>query len=55
VWTVKGGSIPPTLLKYINMKITNKITGEDVTKYVIGLLEGLITQDEFEELTMITK
>jgi|TARA_Y100000289_G_scaffold23450_1_gene22873 hypothetical protein len=37
------------------MKVTNKITGEDVTKYVIGLLEGLITQDEFEELTMITK
>jgi hypothetical protein len=37
------------------MRITNKITGEDVTKYVIGLLEGLITQDEFEELTMITK
>ena len=38
-----------------SMTITNKITGEDVTKYVIGLLEGLITQDEFEELTMITK
>lgn len=37
------------------MQVTNKITGEDVTKYVIGLLEGLITQDEFEELTMITK
>jgi len=37
------------------MKITNKIPGEHVTKYVIGLLEGLITQDEFEELTMITK
>ena len=37
------------------MQVTNRITGEDVTKYVIGLLEGLITQDEFEELTMITK
>tara|TARA_S200002703_G_scaffold148500_1_gene145254 strand:+ start:434 stop:547 length:114 start_codon:yes stop_codon:yes gene_type:complete len=37
------------------MKVTNKITGEDVTKYFIGLLEGLITQDEFEELTMVTK
>ena len=36
-------------------KNTNKITGEDITKYVIGLLEGLITQDEFEELTMLTK
>ena len=52
---VRGGSIPPTLLKLNNMKITNKITGEDITKYVIGLLEGLITQDEFEELTMLTK
>jgi len=52
---VSGGSIPPTLLKYIDMKMINKITGEDVTKYVIGLLEGLITQDEFEELTMLTK
>ena len=28
------------------MKVTNKITGEDVTKYVIGLLEGLITEYE---------
>ena len=37
------------------MIITNKITGENVTKYVIGLLQGLITQDEFEELTMVTK
>ena len=37
------------------MKMINKITGEDVTEYVIGLLEGLITQDEFEELTMLTK
>ena len=37
------------------MKVTNRITGEDVTKYVIALLEGLITQDEFEELTMVTK
>ena len=37
------------------MQVTNRITGEDVTKYVIGLLKGLITQDEFEELTMITK
>ncbi len=38
-----------------SMIITNKITGENVTKYVIGLLQGLITQDEFEELTMVTK
>ena len=34
------------------MKITNKYTGRDVTKYMIALLEGLITQDEFELLTL---
>tara|TARA_R110000796_G_scaffold134574_1_gene250361 strand:+ start:870 stop:1031 length:162 start_codon:yes stop_codon:yes gene_type:complete len=52
---VNSGSIPLYTTKINNMKVTNKITGEDVTKYVIGLLEGLITQDEFEELTMVTK
>ena len=52
---VNSGSIPLYTTKINNMKITNKITGEDVTKYVIGLLKGLITQDEFEEITLITK
>ncbi len=37
------------------MQIKNKRTGEDVTKYVIALLEGLITQDEFELLTLTVK
>tara|TARA_R100001440_G_scaffold45502_2_gene65172 strand:+ start:319 stop:432 length:114 start_codon:yes stop_codon:yes gene_type:complete len=37
------------------MVVTNKITGEDVTKYVIAYLEDLITKDEFELLTMIIK
>ena len=33
------------------MQVINKITGEDVTIYAIALLEGVITQDEFEELS----
>ena len=37
------------------MNITNKITGRNVTKYYIALLEGLITNDEFELLTMTLK
>lgn len=37
------------------MIITNKITGRDVTKYYIALMEGLITNDEFELLTMTLK
>ena len=43
-----------SITKLINtiMKITNKYTGRDVTKYMIALLEGLITQDEFELLTL---
>ena len=52
---VNSGSIPLYTTKINNMKVTNKITGEDVTKYVVSLLEGLITQSEFEELTMVTK
>ncbi len=35
------------------MKVINKITGRDVTKYYIALLEGIITNDEFELITMI--
>ena len=43
------------------MIVTNKITGRNVTKYYIALLEGLayledlITKDEFELLTMTLK
>ena len=37
------------------MQIKNKRTGEDVTKYMIAYLEGLITQDEFELLTLTIK
>jgi hypothetical protein len=34
------------------MKIINKITGRDVTKEYNGLLGGLITNEEFEVITM---
>mgnify|MGYP003116399976 CR=1 FL=1 len=35
------------------MTITNKKFNINVTTYVIGLLEGFITQDEFELLCLI--
>tara|TARA_R110001632_G_scaffold1196_1_gene4883 strand:- start:323 stop:502 length:180 start_codon:yes stop_codon:yes gene_type:complete len=34
------------------MQIINKITGRDVTKEMNGLLGGLITNEEFEVITM---
>ena len=37
------------------MKITNKKYNIDVTTYVLGLLEGHITQQEFELLCLIPK
>ena len=52
---VNSGSIPLYTTKINNMKVTNKITGEDVTKYVLQYLEGKITKDQFEKLTGITK
>ena len=36
------------------MKVTNRFN-IDVTKYTIGLLEGYITQQEFELLCMIPR
>ena len=35
------------------MKITNTKYNINVTTYVLGLLEGYITQDEFELLCLI--
>ena len=52
---VNSGSIPLYTTKINNMKITNKITGEDVTKYVLQYLEGKITKDQFEKLTGVTE
>ena len=39
-------------LNQINMNITNNITGRDVTTEYMGLMMGLITNDEFELITM---
>ena len=33
------------------MKITNKITKRDVSREYLGLMLGLITNEEFEEIT----
>ena len=33
------------------MKITNKITNRDVSREYLGLMMGLITNQEFEEIT----
>ena len=34
------------------MIITNKYTGRDVSKEFLALMEGVITNDEFELITM---
>ena len=34
------------------MNIINKITGRNITTEYIGLMSGLITNDEFEMITM---
>ena len=37
------------------MQMVNKETGEDVTKYVLQLLQGKITKQEFEKITGLKK
>lgn len=37
------------------MKVTNKKTGKDITKYTIQYLENKITKKEFEKLTGLKK
>ena len=37
------------------MIITNKYTGKDVSKEFLALMEGVITNDEFELITMTLK
>ena len=34
------------------MIIINKLTGRDVTKEYLGLMQNLITNDEFETITL---
>jgi hypothetical protein len=37
------------------MIITNKYTGRDVSREFLALMEGVITNDEFELITMTLK
>ena len=37
------------------MTIINKITGRDISTEYLGLMSGLITNDEFELITLILK
>ena len=37
------------------MQVISKTTGRDVSTYYLGLMEGLITRDEFELLTFTIK
>ena len=37
------------------MSITNKITGRDITTEYLALMSGLITNDEFELITLTVK
>jgi aspartate carbamoyltransferase regulatory subunit len=36
------------------MIITNKITGRNISKEYLGLMNGIITNDEFEMITLIS-
>ena len=44
-----------TLLKYITMIITSKITGRNISTEYLALMSGLITNDEFELITLTIK
>ena len=48
-------SILTLQLKYKIMTIINKITGRDISTEYLGLMSGLITNDEFELITLILK
>ncbi len=37
------------------MIVTNKYTGRDVTREYLALIEGIITNEEFELITMTIK
>ena len=42
-------------IKYKIMTIINKITGRNISTEYLGLMSGLITNDEFELITLIIK
>ena len=39
----------------INMTIINKYTGRDISTEYLALMEGIITNDEFELITLTIK
>ena len=49
------GSIPFHSTKINNMTIINKYTGRDVSSDFLALMEGTITNKEFELITMTLK
>ena len=62
VWKVYSGSIPLhttnkmfNYKKYITMMIKSKTTGRDISTEYLALLSGLITNDEFELITLTIK
>ncbi len=52
---VHVSSILTLSLKIEIMKITNKITGRDVSKEYLALMQGIITKQEFELITLTIK
>ena len=52
---VHVSSILTLSLKLEIMKITNKITGKDITKEYLALMQGIITKKEFELITLTIK
>jgi len=44
-----------SILTTITMKITNKITGRNVTSEYLALMQGIITKQEFELITLTIK
>ena len=41
-----------SILIYTTMKIINKITGRDVSKEFLALMQNIITNEEFEIITL---
>ena len=52
---VHVSSILTLSLKIEIMKITNKITGRNVTSEYLALMQGIITNKEFELITLTIK
>ena len=42
-------------LKHNNMIVVNKLTGRDVSSEYLAYMQGIITKDEFELITMTIK